>query len=66
VGLILGAVHGAGVAKYALKGLLNKVLATQYRTARLGEETLAAELKRTRKILEGRGAAASGKRRSHQ
>jgi predicted nuclease of restriction endonuclease-like (RecB) superfamily len=63
VGLILCAEHGAGLAKYALEGLPNKVLAAQYRTALPSEETLAAELERTRKMLESRGAATPGKRR---
>jgi predicted nuclease of restriction endonuclease-like (RecB) superfamily len=54
VGLILCAEHRAGVAKYALEGLTNKVLAAEYRTALPSEETLAAELERTRKALEQR------------
>lgn len=66
VGLILCVEHGAGVAKYALKGLPNKVLAAQYRTALPSEETLAAELQQTRKLLEARGTATSGKRNSRQ
>ena len=53
VGLILCAEHRAGVAKYALEGLPNKVLAAEYRTALPSEETLASELERTRKLLEG-------------
>lgn len=52
VGLILCAKHRAGVAKYALEGLSSKVLAAEYRTALPSEETLAAELERTRKALE--------------
>lgn len=39
VRLILCADHGGGVAKYALEGLPNKVLAARYRTA-LPSETL--------------------------
>jgi predicted nuclease of restriction endonuclease-like (RecB) superfamily len=62
VGLILCAQHGAGVARYALEGLPNKVLAARYRTALPSEETLAAELDRTRKLLEGRSAAQSRNR----
>ena len=54
VGLILCAEHRAGVAKYALEGLPNKVLAAQYRTTLPSEKTLAAELERTRKMLESR------------
>ena len=62
VGLILCAEHRAGVAKYALEGLANKVLAAQYRTTLPTEATLAAELDRTRKMLESRVGpeAASG------
>jgi hypothetical protein len=63
VGLILCAEHGAGVAKYALEGLPNKVLAAQYRTALPSEERLAAELQRTRKMLEGRNTAPSRNRK---
>jgi predicted nuclease of restriction endonuclease-like (RecB) superfamily len=63
VGLILCAEHRAGVAKYALEGLPNKVLAARYRTALPSEETLAAELERTRKVLEERGGATSRRRK---
>ena len=62
VGLILCAEHRAGVARYALEGLPNKVLAAEYRTTLPSEETLAAELQRTRKMLEGRGRRTPGKR----
>ena len=54
VGLILCAEHRAGVAKYALEGLPNKVLAAEYRTTLPSESTLASELLRTRKMLESR------------
>ena len=54
VGLILCAEHRAGVAKYALEGLPNKVLAAQYRATLHSEEALASELQRTRKMLEAR------------
>lgn len=63
VGLILCAEHGAGVARYALEGLPNKILAARYRTALPSEETLAAELERTRKMLEGRNTAPSRNRK---
>jgi predicted nuclease of restriction endonuclease-like (RecB) superfamily len=63
VGLILCTEHRAGVARYALEGLSNKILATEYRTALPTEETLAAELKRTRQMLEERGGSASKKRK---
>ena len=52
VGLILCAEHRAGVAKYALEGLPNKVLAAEYRMALPREDTLTAELARIRKMLE--------------
>jgi predicted nuclease of restriction endonuclease-like (RecB) superfamily len=54
VGLILCAEHRSGVAKYALEGLPNKVLAAEYRTTLPSEDTLASELLRTRKMLEAR------------
>jgi len=60
VGLILCAKHRAGVARYALEGLSSKVLAAEYRTALPREETLAAELERTRKALEQRARPGLG------
>ncbi len=54
VGLILCADHGGGVAKYALPGLSNKVLAARYRTALPSEAILVAEMHHTRKMLEDR------------
>ena len=54
VGLILCAQKDAAVAHYALEGLPNQVLAAEYRTNLPDEETLAAELDRTRKLLENR------------
>jgi predicted nuclease of restriction endonuclease-like (RecB) superfamily len=57
VGLILCAQRDAAVAHYALEGLPNKVLAAEYRTTLPDEEVLAAEVKRTRKFLEGRAVA---------
>jgi predicted nuclease of restriction endonuclease-like (RecB) superfamily len=55
VGLILCAQKGTAMAKYALEGLRNKVLASQYRTVLPDEKLIAEELKRTRKWLEERG-----------
>jgi hypothetical protein len=63
VGLILCAEHGAGVAKYALEGLPTQVLAARYRTTLPSEESLAEELERTRKMLEGRSTPQSGNRK---
>ena len=56
VGLILCAKKNAAVARYALEGLPNKVLAAEYRTTLPDEKTLAAELEHTRKTLEDRKA----------
>jgi predicted nuclease of restriction endonuclease-like (RecB) superfamily len=54
VGLILCAQKDAAVAHYALEDLPNKVLAAEYRTALPDERTIAAELERTRELLEQR------------
>jgi hypothetical protein len=42
------------VVHYALETLPNKVLAAEYRTTLPDEETLAAELERTRRLLDAR------------
>ena len=63
VGLILCAEHGLGVARYALEGLPNKILAAEYRMTLPSEEALAAELARSRKLLEERGDRAPGKKK---
>ena len=54
VGLILCANKNAAVAKYALEGLPNKVLAAEYRTALPDEKRLAAEIDRARQVIEAR------------
>jgi predicted nuclease of restriction endonuclease-like (RecB) superfamily len=54
VGLILCAEKDTAVARYALEGLPNKVLAAEYRMALPDEKVLVAELEHTRKMLEGR------------
>ncbi len=64
VGLILCAEHRAGVARYALEGISSTILAAEYLTALPSEETLASELERTRKLLEGKRDATS-KTRNH-
>lgn len=51
VGLILCASKGSTLAKYALEGLPNKVLAAEYRMALPDERIIAAELEVTRKRL---------------
>jgi hypothetical protein len=54
VGLILCARKDEAVARYALEGLPNKVLASEYRTVLPDEKELAAEIKRTQAMLERR------------
>jgi predicted nuclease of restriction endonuclease-like (RecB) superfamily len=54
VGLILCARKDEAVARYALEGLPNKVMAAEYRTALPDEKELAAEIKKTQAILENR------------
>lgn len=54
VGLVLCAERDVAVAKYALEGLPNKVLAAEYKLALPDEKTLVAEIKHTRKLLEAR------------
>lgn len=56
VGLILCAHKNDAVARYALDGLPNKVMAAEYRTALPDEKKLAAEIKRTRTLLQNRKA----------
>ena len=55
VGLILCALKNSALAKYALHGLPNKVLAAEYKTVLPDEKLIADELRRTRKLLEARG-----------
>ena len=57
VGLVLCAEKDSAVARYALEGLPNKVLAAEYRTALPKERTLVAEIERTIHQFEGRRAA---------
>jgi predicted nuclease of restriction endonuclease-like (RecB) superfamily len=54
VGLILCAQKDEAVARYALEGLPNKVMASEYRMALPDEKELAAEIERTRALLEDR------------
>lgn len=51
IGLILCASKGEAVAKYALEGLPNKVLAAEYRTALPSERRLAQALTRAQRAL---------------
>jgi len=54
VGLILCAQKDEAVARYALEGLPNKVMASEYRTALPDEKELAAEIERTQALLQYR------------
>jgi len=54
VGLILCAEKGADEARYALDGLPNPVLASEYRLALPNERALELELARTRRELDSR------------
>jgi predicted nuclease of restriction endonuclease-like (RecB) superfamily len=56
VGLILCASKDEAVAKYALEGLPNKVVAAEYKTALPKERTLAAEIEKAWRALQARGA----------
>ena len=55
VGLILCAQKDEAVARYALEGLPNKVMAAEYRTTLPEEELLASEINRARKTLDLHG-----------
>ena len=61
VGLVLCAEKGHDVARYALGGLQNKVLASTYRTALPEESLIEAEIERTRRMLELKSAASGEK-----
>ncbi|HYQ93475.1 MAG TPA: PDDEXK nuclease domain-containing protein [Burkholderiales bacterium] len=52
VGLILCTQKDEAVARYALDGLPNKILATEYRTVLPDEQLIAAEIEKTRRQLE--------------
>ena len=54
VGLILCALKNSALAKYALQGLPNKVLAAEYKTVLPDEKLIAEELRITRNLLEER------------
>ncbi|MCP4654717.1 MAG: DUF1016 domain-containing protein [bacterium] len=63
VGLILCAQKDTAVARYALDGLPNKVMAAEYRTALPDERVIAEEVERTRRALDARRAAGGLPRR---
>ena len=52
IGLVLCAEKGAGEAHYALAGLPNTVLASEYKMQLPDEKRLADELVRTQAVLE--------------
>lgn len=52
VGLILCSSNGEALARYALEGLPNKVMAAEYRVVLPDEELLVAEIEKTRHLLE--------------
>ena len=54
VGLILCARTNSAVARYALEGLNNTVLAAEYQTVLPDAQLLAAELERSRREVEAR------------
>ena len=60
VGLILCAQKDEAVAKYALEGLPNKVLAAEYRMVLPEEKVIVRELEETRSMLEARRHPAPG------
>ena len=54
VGLILCSQKDEAIARYALDGLPNRILATEYRTVLPDEQLIADEIEKTRKQLEAR------------
>ena len=52
VGLILCSQKDEAIARYALDGLPNKILATEYRTVLPNEKLIAEEIEKTRRQLE--------------
>jgi predicted nuclease of restriction endonuclease-like (RecB) superfamily len=63
VGLILCAKKEHAVARYALEGLPNKVLAAEYRTVLPEERLLVQEIEKTRRDFENRAALVQRSRR---
>ena len=60
VGLILCSQKDEAVARYALDGLPNKVMAAEYKTALPDEAILAAEIDRTRQVINLRAEMRAG------
>ena len=61
VGLILCTKKDEAIARYALDGLPNKILATEYRTVLPDEQLIADEIEKTRRQLEERKTKAGRK-----
>ena len=59
VGLILCSQKDEAIARYALDGLPNKILATEYRTVLPDEQLIADEIEKTRQQLEARSKVES-------
>ena len=66
VGLILCAEKDEALARYALGNLPNKVLAAEYRTVLPDEKLIAADLQKTRRMLERRTITARGRTTKRQ
>jgi predicted nuclease of restriction endonuclease-like (RecB) superfamily len=66
VGLVLCAEKDSAVARYALEGLPNKVLAAEYRTALPKEGALVAEIEKTIHQFEARRAAPQARARTRR
>jgi predicted nuclease of restriction endonuclease-like (RecB) superfamily len=62
IGLILCAQKDSAIARYALEGLPNKVLAAEYRTVLPDAALIAKELDKTRRTLETKKISASERR----
>ena len=60
VGLILCSQRNEAIAQYALGGLTNKVMTTEYLTTLPDENLLAAEIDRTRQVINLRDKLKSG------
>ena len=59
VGLVLCSQKDEALARYALDGFPNNVMAAEYRITLPNEELLAAEIDRTRQVIESRGSITS-------
>ena len=65
VGLILCSQKDEAVAQYALDGLPNQVMAAEYKTALPDEAILAAEIDRTRQVINLRATTRLGSLTAH-